>query len=299
MDRLILPEFAGRMTNNRNDTVLVLGGTGKTGRRVAERLNKAAVSIRIGSRSAEMAFDWTDRDTWEPAVSGISAVYLAYSPDVGFPGAADTVGSFARLAVESGVRRVVLLTGRGEEGAQRSEQLVQAAGAEWTIVRSSFFAQNFSEDFLAADVANGEIAFPAANVSEPFIDVEDLADIAFAALTENGHAGQTYEVTGPRLLTFPAAVAEIAAITGSEIRYLPISSAAFLTSMVDQGVDAEFAASLTALFDDVLDGRNSYLADGVERALRRPPRDFSDFVRRAAAGGAWDRSGVLASPSTH
>jgi len=296
MDRLILLEFADRMTNHKNDKVLVLGGTGKTGRRIAERLNRAARPIRIGTRSAETAFDWTDRGTWEPALRGISAVYLAYAPDAGFPGAADTIGAFAALAVDSGVNRMVLLTGRGEEGAQRSERLVQAAGAEWTVVRSSFFAQNFSEDFFAPAVAHGEVAFPAGNVGEPFIDVEDIADVAFAALTEDGHAGRTYEVTGPRLLTFAAAVAEIAAVIGSDIRYRPITSAEFLSSMVDQGVDAEFATNLTALFDDVLDGRNSYLGDGVELALRRAPHDFSDFARRAAGEGAWNRSTAFALP---
>lgn len=266
---------------------LILGGTGKTGRRVAARLRAGGADVRIGSRSEQPPFDWQDSTTWPPVLQGVHAVYIAYSPDAGFPGAAETIGRFAKTAVRLGVERLVLLSGRGEAGARRSEQAVRDSGAEWTIVRSSFFAQNFSEYFLADAIRGGMLAFPADEVAEPFIDAEDIADVAVAALTEDGHTGQVYEVSGPRLLTFADAVREIATAARREIGYLPITGEEFNAGMRADGVPAEFAAQLTELFTEVLDGRNAHLADGVQRALGRQPRDFTDYAREAATTGAW------------
>ena len=136
-------------------------------------------------------------------------------------------------------------------------------------------------------VLSGTVALPAGDVREPFIDVEDIVDVAVAALTEHGHAGEVYELTGPRLLTFAEAVAEIAEATGSEINYVPISHEAFKAGMAEQGVPADYIWLVNYLFTEVLDGRNSHLADGVQRALGRSPRDFADYVGDAAAAEAW------------
>ena len=267
--------------------ILVLGATGKTGRRVAARLAERGIPVRAGSRSAFPAFDWDDRDTWAAALDGVAAVYVSYFPDVAVPGAADTVGAFAAQAAAAGVQRIVLLSGRGEAEAERAERLVQAAGAEWTILRATWFAQNFSESFMAEGVAAGELALPADGVREPFVDVEDIADVAVAALTAPGHAGQVYELTGPRLLTFGEAVAEIAAATGRDIRYVPVPLDAYAGALGAHGLSEVEVALITYLFSEVLDGRNERLADGVQRALGRPPRDFGDFARTTAAAGAW------------
>jgi uncharacterized protein YbjT (DUF2867 family) len=99
----------------------------------------------LGSRSGEPPFDWQDQATWAPALQGVDAAYVAYHPDLAVRGAPAAVGALARLAVESGLRRLVLLSGRGEEGALLGEQAVRDSGAEWAIVRSSWFSQNFSE----------------------------------------------------------------------------------------------------------------------------------------------------------
>lgn len=271
----------------KNRATLVLGGTGKTGRRVAERLTKRGLPVRIGSRSGQPPFDWENRDTWLPALQNVESVYVTYYPDLAFPGAAATVRSFAEVAAESGVRRLVLLSGRGEDGALLSEQAVRESGAEWTIVRASWFCQNFSEDYLLEPVLGGEVAFPAGHVAEPFIDADDIADVAAAALTDDGHAGQLYEVTGPRLLTFAEAVLEIAKATGREIRYVPVSPEQYASALLEQGLPPDFVTPLIELITTVLDGRNARLADGVQRALGRPPRDFADYARDAAASGVW------------
>ncbi|NUS73996.1 MAG: NmrA family NAD(P)-binding protein [Corynebacteriales bacterium] len=278
------------MTENLNSSklTLVLGGRGKTGRRVAEKLRQLGHPIRLGSRSVSPGFDWEDESTWSAVLTDVNSVYLTFQPDAGFPGAAETIGAFAKLAAARGVKHIVALTGRGEEGALKSEQAIQDAGVEWTIIRSAFFAQNFSEDFLIDAVQSGFVAFPAGSVREPFIDIDDIADIAVAALTMPGHSGQLYEVTGPELLTFADAVAEISKASGREIRYLPITHQQFETSMVEHGVPEDFALALSGLFSEVLDGRNAYLGDGVRRALGREARTFAEYARAVAATGAWE-----------
>ena len=266
---------------------LVLAGTGKIGRRVVERLTARDLPVRIGSRSGEPHFDWDDRSTWAPVLEGVGSVYVAHHWDA-LPGAAETLGSFAEVAVESGVRRLVLMSGRGEEEADRGQQAVRDSGAELTILSSTWFAQNFSEDYWRDMVQGGEVALPAGETPEPFVDADDIADVAVAALTDDRHIGEVYELTGPRLLTFAEAVLEISRALGREIRYLPISIEDFAAAAAEQGVPSEVVEMLSLIFSEVLDGRNAHLADGVQRALGREPRDFSDYARAAAATGVWD-----------
>ena len=276
------------MTGKLNShTTLILGGTGKTGRRVAARLEKRGIPVRIGSRFSVPSFDWNDEASWGPVLQNVQSAYVTYYPDLAFPGAADAVRTFAKTAVESGVRKLVLLSGRGEEGARQGERAVQDSGAEWTIVRSSWFSQNFSESFLLEPVLGGELVFPAGNVTEPFIDVEDIADVAAAAFVDNKHAGQIYEVTGPRLLTFADAVAEIGKASGHDIRYVPVSAEKYSLALLEQGLPADLVNPLVGLIATVLDGRNAKLSDGVQRALGREPRDFAEYARETAATGIW------------
>jgi uncharacterized protein YbjT (DUF2867 family) len=274
----------------KNKATLVLGGTGKTGRKVVERLAKIGMPVRIGSRSGQPPFDWENQNTWRPALQNIESAYVTYYPDLAFPGAIEAVGAFAKLAVESGVARLVLLSGRGEEGALLSEQAIQESGADWTIVRASWFDQNFSEGHLLEPVLSGEVAFPAGNVAEPFVDAEDIADVATAALIEERHRGQLYEVTGPRLLTFSEAVAEIAATTGRELRYMPVSPEQYASALLEYGLPTNFVTPLVKLVTTVLDGRNARLAEGVQRAVGQAPRDFAAYARDAAASGVWTSS---------
>ena len=278
------------MTEHAHDgpTILVLGATGKTGRRVVEQLQARGMPVRAGSRTAQPPFDWEDRDTWAPALSGVAAVYVTYYPDLAVPGAPEAVGELARLAGEQGVQRLVLLSGRGEEEAQRSEEVVKEAGIDWTILRSSWFDQNFSEGFLIDSVLEGAVALPVGGVREPFVHADDLADIAVAALTEDGHAGQLYEVTGPRLLSYADAVAEIAAATGRDVRFETISMDEFAGGLAQAGLSEDEAWLVKYLFSEVMDGRNESLTDGVQRALGREPRDFADYTREAAASGVWN-----------
>jgi uncharacterized protein YbjT (DUF2867 family) len=269
--------------------ILIVGGTGKTGRRVANRLAARNLPVRIGSRSSEPPFDWEDRATWAPALHGVGSVYVTFYPDLAVPGSTDAIRAFTDLALGAGARRIVLLSGRGEEEAEACERILQSSDADWTILRSTWFAQNFSESYLVEPVLSGEVALPVGDVREPFVDADDIADVAVAALTEDGHVGQLYELTGPRLLTFAEAVEEIAEAAGRKVRFVQISPEEYGAALAAERLPSEVVELVVYLFTTVLDGRNAYLADGVQRALGRPPRDFADFAREAATAGVWNR----------
>ncbi|WUI03422.1 NAD(P)H-binding protein [Spirillospora sp. NBC_00431] len=280
------------MTNNTRNSIengltLVLGGTGKTGRRVVERLEALDVPVRMGSRSASPAFDWTDETTWAPVLRDVEKVYLSYYPDLAAPGAVEAIRSFTAAMAGAGVRHVVLLSGRGEKEAEECERIVQASGLTWTVVRANWFAQNFSEDYLLDPVREGEVVLPTRDVPEPFVDADDIADVAVAALTESGHEGEVYVVSGPRALSFAEAVAEIGRAAGRDIAFVTVSLDDYAAALKHQGLPDDLTEFLTYLFGTILDGRNSEPTDGVRRALGREPKDFGDYARETAASGIW------------
>lgn len=267
--------------------ILVIGATGKTGARIAKKLIQMGHAVRHGSRSAPIPFDWEDMTTWAPALDGVSAAYVSYFPDLAFPGAVEKVEALCAAAKDAGVNRIVLLSGRGEHHARLGEQAVRNSGIDFTIVRAAWFAQNFSEGYLRDPVLEGVIAMPGGDVEEPIIDVEDIADVAVAALTNDGHSGQLYEVTGPRLMAFADMAQEISAATGRPVRHVPITFDEFHDGLVQVG-GAFVADVFTGIARETLDGRNAYVTDGVERALGRAPRDFSAWARDTAATGIWE-----------
>jgi len=254
---------------------------------VVGRLRARGLPVRVGSRSGQPPFDWEDRSTWTPALDGVGSVYLTYYPDLAVPGAVEATGSFAELAVGRGVTRLALLSGRGEPEAERAEHAVRNSGADLTILRSTWFMQNFSEDYMLEHILGGEIRLPGDDVPTPFVDADDIADVAVAALTDDRHVGQLYELTGPCSLTFGDAAAEISRANGREVRYVPVSIGEHAAQAAEDGVPDDVIALLTYLFAEIVDGRNASTTDGVLRALGRQPRDFGDYARRTAATGVW------------
>jgi uncharacterized protein YbjT (DUF2867 family) len=275
--------------NVKRATVLVTSGTGKTGRRVVERLAARGVPVRSGSRGGEVRFDWADESSWAPALRGADAAYVAYYPDLAATGAPEAMAAFGRIAVENGVRRLVLLSGRGEPQAVVAEEKLRgaAAGAALTVVRSAFFAQNFSEGALLDGVLGGEVVFPAGGTAEPFVDADDLADVVVAALAEDGHGGSVHELTGPRLLTFDEVASEITRALGRKVRYVPVTERQYKAALEEFGLPGSEAGFLAELFTTLLDGHNARTTDGVERVLGRAPKDFGAFAREAAEDGSW------------
>ena len=270
----------------KNYPIVIVGGAGKTGGRVEARLRQRGLATRFASRSTPVPFDWAAAAGWAAALEGATRAYVIYHPDVSVPTAAEDIAALSELARKAGLQHIVLLSGRGEPGAQAAEAALQASSVPWTIVRSSWFNQNFSEGYLVESVLSGEVALPAGNVPEPFVDVDDIADVVTAALTDARHIGKVYEVTGPRAISFSQAVAEISKALGRQIRYTQISAAEFAEGMRGAGVPDDVIALLDELFIVTLDGRNSEVQSGVTEALGRPSRDFADFAR-AAASKAW------------
>ncbi|WP_328477873.1 NmrA family NAD(P)-binding protein [Actinoplanes sp. NBC_00393] len=268
-------------------TVLVLGATGKTGRRVVSRLADAGVAYRAVGRRSTPPFSWEDPAGWPAVLAGARSAYIVH-PELAATGAPAVIEAFVTAAKAAGVERLVLLSGRGEAGARSSEEVVETSGLNHTVVRASWFAQNFTEGLLQPAVAAGMIALPAGDVTEPFVDADDIADVVVAALTEDRHAGRLYDVTGPRLMTFAEAAAAISEAAGTPVGYAAIDPETFRAALLP-AVGPEQADMLTQLCVEVFDGRNEKIGYGVQEALGREPRDFAGFCRAAAATGVWAR----------
>jgi uncharacterized protein YbjT (DUF2867 family) len=287
MVRLDLGLLSRTMTNN---TILVIGSTGKTGKRVVDQLERRGIAVRHGSRSSEVPFDWEDRQTWAPAMAGVDKVYITYYPDLAVPGSVDAVRGLTDLAKHAGVGHVVLLSGRNEAEAERAEDVVKASGLPWTIVRCAFFSQNFDEGAWLDEVLAGAVSLPVDDAQEPFVDVDDIADVVVAALTDDRHVDRLYELTGPRLLSFRDAVAEIGKAAGRDIAFVSVPIDEYTAMLSEHGLPQDFIWLLNHLFTEVL-GSKAQLADGVQRALGREPKDFADYAREAAATGVWTSRG--------
>ncbi|MEM7566235.1 MAG: NmrA family transcriptional regulator [Pseudomonadota bacterium] len=268
---------------------LIIGATGKTGRRIADRLEAVGTPIRRGARGSATPFNWEDRATWAPALDGARAADVSYFPDLAFPGAVDAVAALAEDARTAGVERLVLLSGRGEHHARMGEEAVVASGVPTTRLRCAWFAQNFSEGYLRDPILSGVLPMPGGEVAEPILDVDDIAEVAAQELTHEGSDDRFYELTGPRLMTFAEMARSLSEAIGRPVRHVPISFEQFHEGLA-QGAGAYVADVFTAIARETLDGRNAQVADGVASALGRQPRDFVDFARDAARAGAWSQA---------
>ena len=272
--------------------ILIIGKNAKTGLRVNRRLQALGYTTRAISRSTSPAFDWEDPNTWRAALEGTESAYVTFYPDLAIPTAEKTIRDFVALARDTGLRHVVLLSGRGEAGAERAEAVLQSSGLDWNIVRANWFMQNFSESFMIEGILNGELMLPAGDILEPFVDVDDIAEVAVAALTRPQLRNRLFEVSGPRAMTFAQCAAEISQAAGYPVNYTRIPTDDFLQALRDQGAAEEMLWLMRELFTVVFDGRNSSPTPGVEDALGRPATDFSEYVRKVMATGAWNRSGM-------
>jgi len=280
-----------QLTRNTNTTTtapfLVIGGNGKTGRRVVERLNALGNDVSSASRSSNLSFDWNDDSNWSEVLTGVKALYVTYHPDLSVPGASDHIRALLAVAKTQGVERIVLLSGRGEEEAQLCERLVLNSSIPATIVRCGWFNQNFSESFFRDLLMSGTLAVPNAHVGEGYVDADDIADVVTAGLTEDGHEGQIYQLTGPELLNFREVATIFQEVTGREINVVDVSREAFVEGLEAAQLPEGMVQLVDYLFNEVLDGRNASLGDGMQRALGRPPRDFRSFIQKAHLSGAF------------
>jgi len=271
------------------NNILVTCGTGKTGRRVVERLKTRNIPVRIGSRAGEPPFDWEKPETWAGVLDGMNMVYITYYPDLAIPGARKAIEEFTSLAVKSGIQKMVLLSGKGEKEAELCEQVVKDAGADWTIVRASWFNQLFSESFFLDPILAGYVALPGEEALVPFVDADDIADVVVESLLDDKHVGQTYELTGPRQLTFKQVVEEISNATGRDIVYNSITVEEYEKMLKEYQVPEGVIWLISYLFTEVLlIGSNSVVANDIQKVLGRKAKDFAEYAKETAKTGIWN-----------
>ncbi|MEO9964181.1 MAG: NmrA family NAD(P)-binding protein [Reichenbachiella sp.] len=272
------------MTHN----ILVIGGTGKTGRRVVEKLNQANHQVRIGSRGSNPAFDWDDPSTYAEVLKGIDRAYIVYSPDLAVPGAKTAIKLLTEEALAQGLEKVVLLSGKGEKEAEACEEIVADSGLNYTIVRASWFNQNFSESFLLDPILAGHVALPMREAQIPFVDVEDIADVVTKVLMEDSYNSETITVTGPNQLSFATVIDQIAKATDREIAFQPVSIPMYESMMKDAGLPDDYVWLFSYLFKEVLGNpENQIISNDIERVLGRKAKDFSEYVARTKQTGVW------------
>ncbi|MBO0342571.1 MAG: NAD(P)H-binding protein [Allomuricauda sp.] len=275
----------------RKDNFLIIGGTGKTGRKVVESLEFLNQNVRIGSRSSEPAFDWSNEDTWENALEGVDKMYITYQPDLAVPRALQSIEQLIRLAKKRNLKKVVLLSGKGEREAELCEQVVIHSGLDYTIVRASWFSQNFSESFFLEPIQQGFVALPQAEVQVPYVDTGDIADVVVEALLHDEHNGNIYQLTGPTTLSFKEAIAEIANATNRDIAFAPISIEEYVVAMKEHDVPADFVWLIEYLFTEVLGNPMvSETTNDIEKVLKRKPKSFLEYVKETAKTSVWDRA---------
>jgi len=271
----------------KNSPILIIGANGKTGSRVSQRLHSLGYTTRPVSRSTTPSFDWDDPDTWQVAIKGTNSAYVTYQPDLAIPRAAATIKRFLKVAAKAGLKHIVLLSGRGEKGAQRAEKELMESGISWNIVRCSWFNQNFSESFMLDGILNDELLLPAGDTTEPFIDADDIADVIVTILTQSNHRNILYELTGPHALNFAQCIKEISEALGRPIKYTRVPVDEYIKALREQGAPEDLQWLLHELFTVVFDGRNCNIMPGIEEALGRPATDFKTYVQKTIASGVW------------
>ncbi|MFY0625779.1 MAG: NmrA family NAD(P)-binding protein [Reichenbachiella sp.] len=268
---------------------LIIGGTGKTGRKVVEKLQNLGQNVRVGSRNAEPAFDWENDATWDACLEGINQVYITFQPDLAVPGALTKIELFITKAKNAGVKKVVLLSGKGEREAELCEQVVANSGLDYTIVRASWFMQNFSESFFMDSILAGHAALPKPEAKVPFVHTDDIADVVVAALLDSNHNTQTYELTGPNVLTFEEVMNIIAQASGRKIQFTPIALSAYIDLLKSHNVPDEYVWLINYLFSHVLDAKgNDQISNDIEKVLGRKPMDFIQYAEQTAKTGVWN-----------
>ncbi len=273
------------------ENILVIGGTGKTGKRVVHLLEELGQNVGIGSRKASPPFDWHQPKEWTQALEGMDKVYITYQPDLAVPGALQAIERLVKESKLANVKKLVILSGKGEREAELCEQVIIHSGLDYTIVRASWFNQNFSENFLLEPILEGVVALPQAEAQIPWIDANDIAAVATKVLTEDGHNGKIYELTGSRTLTFQEAIAEIAKASKQEIRFIPISIKEYGDEMRKANVPGDFIWLIEYLFAEVLGNPElAQVTNDVEKVLGRKPIDFSEYTKKVAATGIWNMS---------
>ena len=275
--------------NMKTENILVIGGTGKTGSRIVEQLKKKGITPRIGARNESPSFNWHDKDTWVHALTGIDKMYVSYYPDLAVPGAKEAIQSVTYLAKELGVKKIVLLSGKGETEAEACEKIVMESDLDYNIVRASWFHQNWSESFFLAPIQSGEVALPLSDVLIPFVDANDIAEVATKVLLDDTYNGEIIELTGPELITFKDAVNLISKTSKRTLNFYDITLPQYINGMKQQKTPTDVVWLMEYLFSHVLTNpENQIVSHDIERVLGRKATTFLAYAEETAKTGIWN-----------
>jgi uncharacterized protein YbjT (DUF2867 family) len=270
--------------------ILVIGGTGKTGRRVVEGLTQLGHHVTVGSRKGTPAFDWEDYSTFAPALKGMDRAYIVYYPDLAVPGAKEAITALTEAALREGLEKVVLLSGKGETEAEACEQIVASSGLNYTLVRASWFNQNFSEGAFLNFILAGQVALPMPEAEIPFVDADDIAEVVTKVLVDDSYNGQTITVTGPEKLTFEKVVKLMEKGIRRDIEFIPISIQEFKEGMKAAGLPDSYVWLFGYLFKEVLGNpENQQVSNDVVRVLGRKATTFQEYVDKTLETGVWNQ----------
>ncbi len=268
--------------------ILVLGATGKTGRKVVKDLEQRGYRVRKGSRSENPSFDWHNYDNWPEILQDIDSIYITYQPDLAVAGASDAIKHLMDVARKKDVKKAVILSGKGEVEAEKCEQIVANSGLDYTVVRASWFMQNFSESFLLEPILSGQIALPQGSAKVPYVHTSDIAEVVVQSLIDEVHNGKTYELTGPQSMTFPEVISRIAIATGRELQFIPISLEEYAQGMKAAGIPDDYAWLIQYLFREVLGSEGSdRISNDIEKVLGKGPRTFDQYIEETMMQGVW------------
>lgn len=274
----------------KTENILIIGGTGKTGRLVAENLKQMGHNVRVVGRKTNPSFDWDNPETYDAALEHMDRAYVVYYPDLAVPGARDAIGALTEKALKAGLDKMVLLSGKGETEAEACEEIVANSGLNYTTVRASWFNQNFNEGAFKDYVLAGHMALPMPEARIPYTDTKDIADVVTKVLLDDGFNGEIVTVTGPRKLTFDEVANIIGEKLGRKIQYQPISMEEFKAGLREAGLPEPVIWLLSYLFTEVLGhSENQTISNDVERILGRKPITFEEYVEATVASGVWNQ----------
>jgi uncharacterized protein YbjT (DUF2867 family) len=278
----------------KTENIVVIGGTGKTGSRVAKNLTASGYNVRVVGQKTNPALDWENPETYNAVLEGMDRAYIVYYPDLAVPGSREAITALTEKALASGLKKVVLLSGKGETEAEACEEIVANSGLDYTLVRASWFNQNFSEGAFVDFVLDGVVALPMPEARIPFVDANDIADIVSKVLVDDSYNGQTITVTGPQMRTFEEVVGIMAEATNKQIEYIPISINEFKDGMRNAGLPDSYVWLFGYLFKEVLGNpANQEVSNDVEKVLGRKPIDFSEYATKVAATGVWNQKNLV------
>lgn len=275
--------------------VLVLGGTGKTGGPLVRRLTEEGHGVKCASRSGAAPggaegcrFDWYAAESHGAALDGVGSIYLI--APLGAPDPLQVMQPFIETAIARGVGRFVLLSSSLLEEGGPAMGMVHAflrqCAPQWAVLRPSWFMQNFVIDpHLTSICSEGAIYSATDDGLVPFIDAEDIAEVALHALTDARPTANDLLITGPQAISYDQVAATIGGVVGRPVRHVRLTAEQLAKRFEDAGIPAEYATMLAGLDRAIAAGAEARTTDIVEKVTGHPPASFESFAQ--AHAGQW------------